>query len=62
MGDTWWSQHFIAVLETFGIGSRLQRGKRYARTGQVLTMEVTAGQVKASVQGSRPSPTGVHRD
>ncbi len=56
MGDTWWSQHFIAVLETFGIGSRLQRGKRYARTGQVLTMEVTAGQVKASVQGSRAKP------
>ncbi|MGA2836256.1 MAG: SWIM zinc finger family protein [Acidimicrobiales bacterium] len=56
IGDTWWSQRFIAVLETFGIGSRLQRGKRYARTGQVLAMEVTAGQVKASVQGSRSKP------
>lgn len=56
IGDTWWSQRFIAVLETFGIGSRLQRGKRYARTGQVLAMEVTAGQVKASVQGSRAKP------
>ena len=56
IGDTWWSQRFIAVLETFGIGSRLQRGKRYARTGQVLTMEVTAGQLKASVQGSRSKP------
>ena len=56
IGDTWWSQRFIAVLDTFGIGSRLQRGKRYARTGQVLTMEVTAGQVKASVQGSRAKP------
>jgi uncharacterized Zn finger protein len=56
MGDTWWSQRFITVLETFGIGSRLQRGKRYARSGQVLSMEVTAGQVKASVQGSRARP------
>ena len=56
IGDTWWSQRFIAVLETFGIGTRLQRGKRYARTGQVLAMEVTAGQVKASVQGSRTKP------
>ena len=56
IGDTWWSQRFIAVLETFGIGSRLQRGKRYARTGQVLAMDVTAGQVKASVQGSRAKP------
>jgi len=56
IGDTWWSQRFITVLETFGIGSRLQRGKRYARTGQVLTMEIAAGQVKASVQGSRTKP------
>jgi uncharacterized Zn finger protein len=56
IGDTWWSQRFISVLETFGIGSRLQRGKRYARTGQVLEMEIAAGQVKASVQGSRSKP------
>ncbi|MGH9078539.1 MAG: SWIM zinc finger family protein [Acidimicrobiales bacterium] len=56
IGDTWWSQRFITVLEAIGIGSRLQRGKRYARTGQVLTLEVTAGQVKASVQGSRTKP------
>ena len=56
IGNTWWSQRFITVLETFGIGSRLQRGKRYARTGQVLAMEVAAGQVKASVQGSRAKP------
>jgi uncharacterized Zn finger protein len=56
IGDTWWSQRFIAVLESFGLGTRLQRGKNYARTGQVLSMEVTAGQVTASVQGSRARP------
>ena len=56
IGDTWWSRRFIAVLETMGMGSRLQRGKRYARTGQVLALEVTAGQVRASVQGSRAKP------
>ncbi len=56
IGDTWWSRRFISVLETFGIGSRLQRSKRYARTGQVLAMEVTSGQAKASVQGSRAKP------
>ena len=56
IGDTWWSQRFITALESFGMGSRLQRGKRYARTGQVLSVEVTAGQVKASVQGSRTKP------
>ena len=56
IGDTWWSQRFIAVLEAFGIGGRLQRGKRYARTGQVISMEMAAGQVMASVQGSRTKP------
>ncbi len=38
------------------MGSRLQRGKRYARTGQVLSMDVAPGQVTASVQGSRTKP------
>ncbi len=56
IGDTWWSQRFIAVLESFGMGSRLQRGKRYARTGQVVSMGIGPGQVKASVQGSRSRP------
>lgn len=56
IGDTWWSQRFIAVLESFGIGSRLQRGKRYARAGQVLSLEIVPGQVRASVQGSRSKP------
>jgi len=56
IGDTWWSRRFIAVLESFGIGSRLQRGKRYARAGQVLSLEFVPGQVRASVQGSRSRP------
>src|SRR3984957_685156 len=56
IGDTWWSQRFITELESIGLGSRLQRGKRYARTGQVLDMDVTPGQVTATVQGSRTKP------
>jgi uncharacterized Zn finger protein len=56
IGDTWWSQRFITELESVGLGSRLQRGKRYARTGQVLNMDVAPGQVTASVQGSRTKP------
>ena len=56
IGDSWWSRRFITVLESFGIGSRLQRGKRYARTGQVLNLEIVPGQVRASVQGSRSRP------
>jgi uncharacterized Zn finger protein len=56
IGDTWWSQRFITVLESIGVGGRLQRGKRYARTGQVISMDIVAGQVTASVQGSRAKP------
>jgi uncharacterized Zn finger protein len=47
------------VLESVGIGGRLERGKRYARTGQVISMEIGPGKVTASVQGSRATPYSV---
>jgi len=56
IAGTWWSTRFIEVLESTGMGSRLTRGRNYARRGQVLTLELGAGQVTASVQGSRPRP------
>jgi uncharacterized Zn finger protein len=56
IGDTWWSQRFIALLESFGVGSRLQRGRNYARRGQVVELEVEPGVVIAKVQGSRYTP------
>jgi uncharacterized Zn finger protein len=59
IGDTWWSQRFIQLLESFGVGSRLQRGRNYARRGQVVELEVEAGVVIAKVQGSRYTPYGV---
>ena len=56
IGLTWWSQRFIGVLEAMGMGSRLQRGKNYARRGQVISLEVAPGLVSAQVQGSRARP------
>jgi uncharacterized Zn finger protein len=56
IGETWWSQRFIALLESFGVGSRLQRGRNYARRGQVVELEIEAGVVLAKVQGSRYTP------
>jgi uncharacterized Zn finger protein len=56
IGETWWSQRFIALLESFGVGSRLQRGRNYARRGQVIELEVEPGIVLAKVQGSRYTP------
>lgn len=60
IGETWWSARFIAVLESFTIGSRLQRGRSYARGGQVLGLEIEPGLVSARVQGSRRVPYDVH--
>ncbi len=56
IGEHWWSQRFIAVLESFDMGARLARGRRYARLGQVVTMTIARGRVDATVQGSRPKP------
>lgn len=56
IGESWWSQRFISVLEGMGMGSRLQRGKRYARAGQVISLDVEPGLVTATVQGSRARP------
>jgi uncharacterized Zn finger protein len=56
IGETWWSQRFIALLESFGVGSRLQRGRSYARRGQVIELDVEPGIVIAKVQGSRYTP------
>jgi uncharacterized Zn finger protein len=56
IGATWWSQRFIELLESFGVGSRLARGRNYARRGQVVELEVEPGVVLAKVQGSRYTP------
>lgn len=53
---TWWSVRLIEVLESIGVGGRLQRGRTYARKGQVIDMTVDAGVVSAAVQGSRARP------
>ncbi|MDT7649132.1 MAG: hypothetical protein QOI36_538, partial [Pseudonocardiales bacterium] len=53
---TWWSQRFLGVLESLGVGGRLSRGRSYARAGQIVSLDVAAGGALAQVQGSRPQP------
>ncbi|MEO7146119.1 MAG: SWIM zinc finger family protein, partial [Bryobacteraceae bacterium] len=55
-GESWWAKRWLAVLETFQLGGRLQRGRSYARSGQVLAIEVEKGVITARVQGSRATP------
>jgi SWIM zinc finger len=59
IGEQWWSRRFIDVLESFGLQSRLSRGRNYARSGQVLSLEIGTGHVTAKVQGSRVKPYSV---
>ena len=56
MAQQWWSKRFVEVLDTYGLGARMQRGRRYARSGQLLSFEVQAGELLAEVQGSRRTP------
>ncbi len=55
-GENWWAKRWLAVLESFNIGARLQRGRTYARKGQVLSIDITKGEVRAQVLGSRSKP------
>lgn len=59
MAESWWSQRFVDMLESFGLGGRMERGRRYARKGQVLSIDVTPGTLHARVQGSRQTPYDV---
>src|SRR2546428_4331943 len=55
-GESWWAKRWMEVLESFQIGARLQRGRSYARSGQVLSIDIEKGKISARVQGSRPAP------
>jgi uncharacterized Zn finger protein len=55
-GESWWAKRWIATLESFDIGARLGRGRSYARGGQVLSIDIAKGEIKAKVQGSSPTP------
>ena len=62
IGASWWSQRFITVLESFAMGGRLDRGRNYARRGQVISLDVEPGVVRAKVQGTRKRPYDVTID
>ncbi len=59
IGESWWSRRFVDVLESFALGSRMTRGRSYARAGQVVSLDIAPGRVTAAVQGSRARPYSV---
>jgi uncharacterized Zn finger protein len=58
-GVNWWAKKWVKVIEGFHIDGRLQRGRSYARGGQVLSIDVEPGKVSAKVQGSMSKPYAV---
>lgn len=56
IGQEWWGRQWVEALENMGLDGRLQRGKRYARNGSVLTLEISQGAVYAEVEGSQARP------
>jgi len=58
-GESWWAKRWIAALERMGWGSRLTRGKSYARQGQVLSIDFAGPKIRAKVQGSQRTPYSV---
>ena len=54
-GVTPWGSWFIDVLDSYQMGERLERGRRYANAGKVLSLELTDGRAVAKVEGkSKP--------
>jgi uncharacterized Zn finger protein len=58
-GKSWWATRWIAALERLVNPARLARGRTYARTGHVISLDVDRTGVKGIVQGSRPEPYDV---
>ena len=58
-GASWWARRWVQALEKFSIGSRLSLGRSYARRGQVVSIDVGAGQGGGQRPGFPQSdPTG----
>lgn len=54
--DAWWGQRWMDAVSAFNPAKQLERGLRYAKSGQVLSMHVDQGFAAAEVQGSRVRP------
>lgn len=55
----WWATRWIEAMERLMDRGRLSRGRRYARKGQVLSLDESPGKVSAKVQGSRTRPYAI---
>lgn len=52
----WWATRWIEAMTQLGDRGRLQRGRSYARKGQVVALDEKKEGIAAKVQGSRKTP------
>lgn len=52
----WWVERWLELLDSYRFKKRLERGRNYAREGNVLSIEFIGSQVLAKVQGSEAQP------
>ena len=52
----WWTQRWLELLDSYRFKKRLERGRNYARQGNILSIEFQGAKVIAKVQGSEPEP------
>lgn len=54
---SWWGTAWCENLERYAdYASRLERGKRYVRSGTVVDLKMEKGKIEARVQGRRKTP------
>ena len=57
IAKSWWGAAWCTNLERYAdYGSRLDRGRRYVRTGCVVDLKIQKGKILAKVQGTRRTP------
>lgn len=57
IAKSWWGQAWCSNLERYAdYDSRLERGKRYVKSGAVLDLKIQKGKILAKVQGTRKTP------
>jgi uncharacterized Zn finger protein len=61
-GSNWWSKKWNSAISSFTISSRIDRGREYARAGNVLSIEVSKGEIQAQVQGNKLTPYNVNME
>jgi len=52
----WWVERWLELLSSYRFKKRLERGRSYAREGNVLRMDFNDSRAKATVQGSDDEP------